>query len=265
MKLSFSTLGCPGWSWDEIIVAARDLGYDGIEIRGIGREIYAPKAKPFLAANIKATQDNLKKTGITISCLTSGSLLNDKDNVAKNLEEAMDYIDLASTIGVPYVRVLGDTNPQPGYVEVDLVIENLKKLANYALSKNVTVLIETNGAFADSMAMALLLEKVDSAGLGVLWDIHHTYRYFSESITDTYGRLGKYIKHVHIKDSKVEDGKTVYKMMGYGDVPICEAMNVLERNGFNGFISLEWVKRWNLELEEPGVVFAHFINYMKNC
>ena len=264
MKLSFSTIGCPDWSWDDITAAARDLNYDGIEIRGVGNEIYAPKAKPFLAANISKTQENLKKQGLTINCLTSGCLLNDA-NTEKNIDEAKDYIDLAATIGVPYVRVLGDTNPQPGEISIDFVLENLKKVVAYASSKNVIVLMETNGVFADSKAMAALMKNVGSDSLAVLWDVHHTYRYFNESPEETFALIGKYIKHVHIKDSKIQDGKIVYKMMGYGDVPVCQAAEVLKNGGYNGFISLEWVKRWCLELEEPGVVFAHFINYMKNC
>lgn len=265
MKLSFSTLGCPGWSFDEIIAAAGDLGYDGVEIRGVGRDLYAPKAKPFLAANISTTTEKLKSKGIEISCLTSGALLNDTDEAEKNIEEAIDYIDLASAMGVKYVRILGDTNPHPGTVALDKVAESLKKVSDYAENKNVTVLVETNGVLADSKIMASLVEKVDSKGLGVLWDIHHTFRYFNEKPADTFSCLGKYIKHVHVKDSVLKDGKIVYKMMGYGDVPVCEAFEVLKSNGYSGFISLEWVKRWCLELEEPGVVFAHFINYMKNC
>ena len=32
--------------------------------------------------------------------------------------------------------------------------------------------------------------------------------------------------------------------------------------GIDGFFSLEWVKRWNPDLQEPGIVFAHYKNYM---
>ena len=42
MKLAFSTIGCPNWSYDEVVSTASDLGYDGFEVRGIGGEIYAP-------------------------------------------------------------------------------------------------------------------------------------------------------------------------------------------------------------------------------
>ena len=31
---------------------------------------------------------------------------------------------------------------------------------------------------------------------------------------------------------------------------------------YDGTVSLEWVKRWNPDLEEPGIVFAHFMSYI---
>ena len=39
MKISFSTLGCPRWSFREIMATAVDLHYQGIEVRGIGKDI----------------------------------------------------------------------------------------------------------------------------------------------------------------------------------------------------------------------------------
>ena len=32
MKISFSTLACPDYSWTEIYTMAKDLGFDGIEV-----------------------------------------------------------------------------------------------------------------------------------------------------------------------------------------------------------------------------------------
>lgn len=43
MKFAFSTLGCPNWSWNEIFATAKDMKIDGIEIRGVGSEMYAPR------------------------------------------------------------------------------------------------------------------------------------------------------------------------------------------------------------------------------
>ena len=51
-------------------------------------------------------------------------------------------------------------------------------------------------------------------------------------------------------------------MMGYGDVPVFDALKILKTASYSGFITLEWVKRWNKELQEPGIVFYHYVSYM---
>ena len=52
MKISFSTIACPDYDWADIYSMAKDLGFDGIEIRGLGDDIYAVKAKPFTDSQI---------------------------------------------------------------------------------------------------------------------------------------------------------------------------------------------------------------------
>jgi len=264
MKISFSTLGCPEWSWEDMLSTAKDIGFDGIEIRGVGNELYAPKVKQFTYDNIELTKKKLDKIGIEIPCLTSACYLFDKDNIEKNLQEGIDYIELAAKLGTPYVRVLGDAQPQPGDVDIDFVVSNLKKLSDIAQNKGVKLLIETNGVFADSKVMKSLIEKVNSDSVRVLWDVHHPIRFFNESVEYTYENLGDYIEFIHVKDSIVIDGVIKYKMMGYGDIPIKSIVNLLKENDFDGYISLEWVKRWCLDLEEPGIVFSHFAGYMKS-
>ena len=54
MKFAFSTLGCPDFSWTDIYSMAKDLNFDGIEIRGLGEDIFAVKAKPFTKSTIDA-------------------------------------------------------------------------------------------------------------------------------------------------------------------------------------------------------------------
>jgi hypothetical protein len=68
---------------------------------------------------------------------------------------------------------------------------------------------------------------------------------------------------VHLKDSKMVNGKPQYAMMGYGDLPIAACVSALEKAGYNGSYCLEWVKRWNINLEDPGIAFAQYASFMK--
>jgi sugar phosphate isomerase/epimerase len=264
MNLCYSTLGCPGWDFAEALSAARDLGYDGIEIRGVGSEIYAPSAKQFLLENIDATMNKINSMKLEISCFTTGCFLFDEANNERYLQEGRDYIDLAHKTKTPYIRVLADKNPAPeGERNEEIIIKSLNILSNYAEGKNVTVLIETNGMYASSDRIFSLIEKVDAKNIGILWDVHHPYRYMGESVSHTYNKLKKHIKYIHVKDSIMLDGKVAYKMAGHGDIPLKEAVSLLKQDDYTGYISLEWVKRWNMELEEPGIVFSGFVDYMK--
>jgi len=264
MKFGFSTLGCPGWLWGEIITAAADLGFDGIELRGIGSEIYLPQVREFAPDHLPQIKSRLQKMGLEIPCLTTGAFLFDTDKKDSALEEVQAYLELASILDSPYIRVLGDGNPHPGG-EVDEVLleENLAYLLPLAREKNVTLLLETNGVYASSPRLRALMEKINHPNLGLLWDVHHPYRFFQEPVDQTYTTLKPWIRHIHVKDSIVSQGKIQYRMLGYGDVPVAEAVSLLAADNYQGFIVLEWVKRWNMDLEEPGIVFSHYLNAIK--
>lgn len=75
MKTAFSTLGCPGWSWDEIFATAKDLGLDGIEVRGVENEMFAPSIRAFNEKHLDETRARLEKAGMEIPMLTSGACL----------------------------------------------------------------------------------------------------------------------------------------------------------------------------------------------
>ena len=263
MKLCVSTLGCPTWTWSEIVSAVKDFGYSAIEVRGVANEMHVPHIKAFSADNIEKTKTRLSDLSLEIACLTSACYLhkNDKDYVS----EGKEYMDLASKLGCPYIRVLSDTDPQPSNnIDLNMVAEKLTDLAVYGENIGVMPLIETNGVVADSDVMLKLLQSVKSENIGVIWDIHHPYRFFGESPSITYSQLSGYIKHVHIKDSAIQpDGNIKYVLTGEGDVPIKECISLLKDGGYTGCVSFEWVKRWYEDLSEPGIVFMQYADYMK--
>lgn len=262
MNLSFSTLGCPNWTWREIIAAAVDLRYNGIELRGIGEDIFLPKIDLFSPEHIRDTRADLAAKGLVIPCVTSDVCLHldDKDYTASGRL----YIALAANIGAKYVRLLGDTGPAPlPFVDDALVASRLKALAPIAEASGVTLLVETNGVFAQTERLRKLILDVNSPAVQVLWDLHHPVRYFDEPVSLTYQNVGEFVRHVHIKDSVRENGVLHYKMVGYGDLPISACFETLKSNGYDGFISLEWTKRWNMELEDAGIVFSHFAHAVR--
>lgn len=267
MKLSFSTLGCPDWSLSEIFSTASDLGYNGIEIRGIADDIYAPKSNVFSAKNIEPLKAKLKTAGLEIPVFSSGAYIIDNPNVESAEFEVKDYVFLASRMGAKYVRLMGEQSPEPTCAHPDILYlsDKIISLCKFAAAFDLKLLIETNGFLADSSIMKPFLEKINQPNLAVLWDVNHTVRYFNESPAYTVKMLGPHIKHVHLKDSvRGSNGVITYMLTGYGDLPIKEAVNALGDIGYDGYLSYEWVKRWSRDLAEPSVAFYQYINYMND-
>ncbi len=263
MKIAFSTLGCPDFSWSEMNTMAKDLGFDGIEVRGLGSQINAAMATPFTEARLPETIKKLRMLRLEIPCLSSDCCLKDANLAEENKKELLSYIELAQKLGTPYIRVLADRDIAPeGEVSDDEVIRQLLSVMPAAEKAGVTLLIETNGVYADTDRLRSLLEKIPSDFVGALWDLHHPYRIMDESPEKTIQNLGAYIKHVHIKDSVKTDEGISYRMVGEGDLPLAEMLFALSSINYDGYVSLEWVKRWAPELENAGIVFPHFVHYI---
>lgn len=263
MKLAFSTLGCPNFGWSDIYSMAKDLGFDGIEIRGQGCEIFAGHPHPFTAAQLPQTIRKLAELHLEISCLSSGCCLRFAEKAEENHKELVQYIMLAARLGTPYVRVLADLEARPGgEVDDTVVLAALNRLVPVAEEHGVTLLVETNGVYADTSRLVRLLDQVASDAVAALWDIHHPYRFAGETPGQTVQNLGAYIKYVHIKDSVVENGSIRYRMLGEGDLPIDYVMLALSSIKYDGYLSFEWLKRWAPDLDEAAVVFPNFANYM---
>ncbi len=265
MKISFSTLGCPDFSWIDICSMAKDFGFQGVEIRGLsGEDIFKLHNSPFKPENIEATRDQLKRQKLEISCFSTGCSLGYREKREENRKEICRYIELASFFGVPYVRVLGEPSAEPEMqVDDDFVVEQMKELAPIAEQAGVILLLETNGVYSDTARLADVLARVGSDNVAALWDFNHPFRFNGEMPQTTINNLGAYIKHIHIKDSVVEDGKLIYKLVGEGDLPpMADYMKALLSLNYEGYVSLEWMKQYAPDLSDPGVVFPHYAHFM---
>lgn len=266
MKLSFSTLTCPDWRFSEIISTAADLGYAGVEIRGVADQMYAPHISAFSDARIAQTCETLKRTGIEIPILTSSAYLIDNPDIAAAEQEVHDYVLLAERLGVPYVRVLMERTPDPTAQSPDLDAAAAKfgELCDWAAPHGVTLLTETNGLLGETAVARNFLAGVNRPNMGIIWDVHHPYRFYGETPAKSVLHLGSYIKHVHLKDSvKGTNGKITYMLTGYGDLPFGDIINCLKDIGYDGYLSYEWVKRWSPELAEPGISLFSYISCLR--
>ena len=263
MKLSFSTNGWDEFNWQDFYSMAKDLGFDGIEIHDVHSVPFTSGKAPFVSENLFSTSRKLHELDLTIPCFDAVCDIADSEKLTENCVDTEEYIYIASKLGTPYIRIYA--MPQENKTaqdEDDAVIEYLKKMLPVAEKSGVVLLIETTGIFADTSRLCDVLNYFSSDFLGAVWDIHHPYRLFGESPEKTVQNLGAYIKHIHIKDSEVFNGKVEYRLMGEGDMPVDEFIRALKSLNYDGYLSLEWIPGWLEELGDSGIVFPHFLNYM---
>jgi sugar phosphate isomerase/epimerase len=265
-RISFSTLGCPKWTWKQILEQADEMGYAGIEVRGVTGEMDLTKVPELQGSRLAETKKDLEALGLVVTDLGASARMHEKDPATreKQLDEGRRFIDLAHAMGVKYVRVFGDKIPEgePKEEVMKRVVAGFRHLAEHAKPAGVTVLIESHGDFTKSPDLEEILTRVDSDRFALLWDAHHSFVAGKEQPADTYARIGKWTRHTHLKDSKPEGADRRYVLVGTGEVPVKEQVRVLAKAGYAGFYSFEWEKGWHPEIEEPEVAFPHYAKTM---
>ncbi len=264
MKLAFSTLGCPDWSLDQVTGAARDLGYDGVELRLLDGEVIPPD---LAADERRRVKRQFASAGVEIACLDTSARFTAPEPEARRKQEddVRRYLQLANEWETPLIRVFGG-NLAPGQTEaegVDLLAESLARLAPDAERAGVTVCLETHDAFSAGRLVGEVLGRVPSPGVAALWDTHHPYR-MNETVEETWGYVGSRLVHTHVKDARRKpDGGWQLCLLGQGEVPVRAALATWAANGYRGYVCVEWEKKWHPEIEAPEVAFPQHVETLR--
>jgi sugar phosphate isomerase/epimerase len=262
LPLGFSTLGCPQWSWREILDFASAHGFAAIELRGLQGSIDITQHPDLAPPRLAEVKQQLADRGLTVVCLGASARMHETDPAtrAAQLDEARRYVDLAHALGTPYVRVFGDRY-SPGEAREAArarIAATLREAGEGARDQGVTLLIESHGDFTDSPSLLDILQQADSPAVALLWDAHHTYVASHEAPVDTVRQLGRWIRHTHLKDSIPAGTDRRYVLTGTGEVPVRQQVEALAKAGYRGFYSFEWEKRWHAEIEEPEIAIPQY-------
>ena len=219
---------------------AADYKFNGFEMHGVSE---------MDDADVKSVYHKLYDYKIKISCIDMASDISADGE--KAFAELAKCISVAKSLGVPYVRLKASgENGVREFFEKALVI---------AEESRVTLLVETSGIYADTNKLRDLLISYSNDNIAALWDLHYPYRVNGESPEKTVTNLGAYIKHIHIKDSLSENE---YSLIGEGTLPIEKFVEALRSINYDGFVSIEWNPEWDSEIDQPEIIFPHFVSYM---
>ena len=265
MKLAFSTLGCPDWTFQQILDNAQKMGFSGIEIRGIENEMNVAKIPYFQPSQWKDTKKRLRDHNLEIMNLGTSANFHDPAKWEANLAEAKEAIDTAESINVPYIRIFGDriANPAEKDKTLQLIAKGWTEVYRYSEGRGVTPIVEVHGDFNNAEIFREIFRYFDQSKFAALWDIEHSYKVYENNFIEFFGFIRRYVKHVHIKDTKKINGEWKLQRIGAGSVPIAMHIALLSASNYDGYLSMEWEKKRHPELDDCSIAFPEYVELMK--
>ena len=92
MRLAFSTLACPAWSFVQAADAAARYGYEGLELRLFDGELVTPELSNEQRARIRRV---CREIGLALCCVDTSFKVADPRAA---LDEAYGYLELAAAL-----------------------------------------------------------------------------------------------------------------------------------------------------------------------
>ena len=261
MKLSFSTKGWHGRTFEELCQIAAELRYSGIELHNIHGTLFTDRDGAFHDYSKASTLRLLYNNRLTIPCIDTICDIADTAVAAKALDEAERCFDIAEFLHIPYIRVraLSHGNTDADIAAAETLIGSLLPRAQ---SSGVAILVETSGVYCDTGRLRETLNSFACDSLGALWNIPEAYsaEHDSEVIVRN---LGAYIRHVHYSDVSEADGCCEHCIAGDGELPMQDIMLALRSINYDGAISLVWNPEWCEELDDIELILSQFASYMR--
>ncbi|RUS48532.1 sugar phosphate isomerase/epimerase [Cohnella sp. AR92] len=251
MKIALHSASAPEWTLEELLVAARRYGCEGLELRaGIGHGHGAELAAGF--ERRKQLKKQADRAGVALRCLSVSCRFSDAADAETHVAETEAYVRLAEDLGIPCVRVFCGRIPPGGSLAESKrsVVDSLRSLAPSARRSGVVLLLETHDDWSDPRVMAGVLEAISDDHVGVLWDVLHTQLEGGASPDAAYAALAPWIRHVHVHDgaprspgapeSNGSGRHPDYRPIGLGVVDHSRILDLLRAGAYEGYLSGEW-------------------------
>jgi len=267
MKLAFSTLGCPDWELREIVAAARNWGYDGVELRAVGGSLDLLDLAEFAPAQLATTRAYFEDAGIEICCVDTSCAFHsaDQNERGNQVKIALGHADLAARLGASLIRVFPDRIQAGAEREEtrDWIVTSLRDVAE-RLPDGVNVALETHGDFARAEYAAEIVTLANHPQVKLIWDVANSVA-AGDDIQHAARVVQPYLAHVHLRDARPVAGSEHWLpvLAGVGRVSFAEAVAALGELNYDGFVSFEWEKYWHPEIEAPGVALPDFIDAIR--
>ncbi len=250
MRLCYSNLACPDWTFAQSVEAVATYGFDGLEIRLFDGEVVTPSLGESSRRRAEAA---LRDAGVDVAALDTSLQVTSKDRESF-LSDLGVLSEIAAQWGAPLIRLFGGKLPPEPAARTDALKragDLLVEAAPVAGRYGIRLAVETHDDFSSAHTLAELLSFAGGSA-GAVYDSHHPHR-MGERPAEVLEALGPLMWHVQVKDAVRLAGDDKWQLvpLGEGEVPVRELVGLLPGAGYDGWVSLEFEKKWHPELAPP--------------
>ena len=244
----------------EIIKKAKEMGFDLIEFAGL--EVPQGELPETYAVRVK---EECSRVGLEMGNYTIGAdLINGSNgNLDAEIERLKGEVRIAQILGAPGMRhdatrgfMPGHRGPKGFSDALPALIQGCRAVTKYAAEFGIRTMVENHGFFCqDSERVEMLVNGVNHENFGILVDMGN-FLCADEDPATAVGRLAPYAFHVHAKDFHTKTGTSPNpgtgwfssrggnflrgSIIGHGDVPVIQCMNIMKKAGYSGNVSIEF-------------------------
>lgn len=255
LKPAFSTVACPEWTLDRVPAAARQFGFEAVELRTFGPASRELTCDPALTDETK-TASMFARHGVEILSLATsvrfdepilppviGAVIADTERPVRDANRA---VDLAAALGCPHVRVFGfEIGARERRISgIARIVDRLRMVLDHARTTGVRLVLENGGSFPRATDLLEILDAVSSPLLGACYSVEQGHL-AGETPADAVRILGDRLWVARMGDWR--GGRPV--VLGTGEVPCRELVESLAASGFDGPVVYEWPRLWVPEIE----------------
>lgn len=271
MKISATTLGCPGWDLATVLARYKEYGFDAVDFRGL-RGTIDITTLPEFTTDLDQTRRMIADHGLATTAVNTSISICVPEKMEQNLDEARRNIEVALGLEASDIRVFGNGNIQEKSRAdlLEIAAETMHKIMELDGADRLRWAFETHDHWSSGALTKAILDAVDLPNFGALWDVGHTPRLSDESPQQTFDILKDRIFNTHFKDAihdpshpqAMKDGWR-YVLLGQGEVPLAQAVAILREGGYDGCLTLEHEKVWHPELAEPEEAFPQAAEWFR--
>lgn len=258
MKYSVFTVCLPEYAPPEAVKKLKKWGYDGVEWRFTNRPDNVKPSSNFWSGNVATVDPRYWETeipvvkklcrqaGLKTPCLAAYAGC----DAPRKYEPA---IEAAAALGAPLVRVgVPRYDGATGWKKLHTrALRHYEKVVKYAARFKVKPVIEIHMGIitASAAAAAEFCGHFSPNKIGVIYDpgnmVYEGYEQYQMGLE----MLGKYVAHVHVKNSRWEvvgadrygavTWKPTFAAMKNGCVDFEALLKALKATGYNGWLSFE--------------------------